>query len=167
MKATTCELRVIIHHLLIYQCSYFSCYLCLSPCTFLSTNSKHSSYILLQRIDTLSCVFTILCFVPILPKTDNSLPFVLTVRSYDTCDKSINSPLPKRHKHIITRLHDSNSGTNDRPNQTTPTSYEVLHNFVRTSPRLCTNFAQTPYMYYIHTPHNFVLTSPQLCMNYA
>ena len=39
--------------------------------------------------------------VPILPETDHSLPFVLTVRSHYTCNRSINSPLPKRHNNTF------------------------------------------------------------------
>ena len=109
-------------------------------------------------MDTLSCCWEILfcqklcnlwCLVPILPKTDNLLPFVFTVRSHNTCDRLINSPLPKRHKHIIY-------------NTFTPSS-QLRTNFASTSPQLRTNFASTLY----ELCPDFIRTTPQLHMNFA
>ena len=69
----------------------------------------------------------------------NSLLFVLTVRSHSTCDRSINSPLPKQDKHIITCLHHSNISAKRSTKRNYP-------NFEGSTPQLCTNFASTLYV---------------------
>ena len=89
-------------------------------------------------------------------KTDNSLLFVLTIRSHNTCNRSINSPLPKQIEHIITCLHHSNIGAKRSTERNCPNFVRtstrlhiwttfVLHSFKRTLPQLRTNFALTSY----------------------
>ena len=98
----------------------------------------------------------------------NSLLFVLTVRSHSTCDRSINSPLPKQDKHIITCLHHSNISAKRSTKRNYP-------NFEGSTPQLCTNFASTLYVRTVlwlciqtmYILHNFVRTSPQLCMKFV
>ena len=116
--------------------------LSLSPCMFLSTNSttlhtssKTSGHPVLWLGDSLASSFTIFgALYPSCQRLTISLLFVLTVQNHDTFNRSINSPLPKRLKHIITHSHNSSNQLNNRLNKITQTSYELLHNFVQTSP---------------------------------
>ena len=155
-EATSCELCAIIHHPLIYQSSYFSSYLCLPapsclPIVPLTTNTSSKTYghPVLWLGDSLASSFAIFgALYSSCQRLTNSLPFLLTVCSLDTGDRSISSPLPKRLKHI-THSHHSNIGAKQSTEQ-------------RTSPRLRTNFTPTLYTNYVRTPQlhtNFALTS--------